>query len=326
MVYLTPLIVPVLNNFEGFTRLITSVVGNAIFPIVIPNYESYNSVAGSWNKGLKIASDAGDSVAIIANDDTVLEEGSLDKLIATMIDTNSIFAFPKDAGSAFAFFAVDIQKMQNLGGFDERFSPAYFEDNDALYRAKLAGLNYVFCNEVVVTHEGSATQFRNPQNPVVSHERFRELQELYIAKWGGLPGSEVYITPFNVDDFEFGINSEFVRQRVSNLNAPEVLKEYVRGLLRDVMNDKVPRPDIFIEFNEVTIAWADSKIGYLETAVGSRVPSFVYHKPPNKYQEVSMFSTTADEWIDGDKVETGCPPEAITEYIKSALVEAYKNA
>lgn len=174
-----------------------SLRNESVQPIVIDNYRKNWSVAGSWNAGIEEAKKNGHKHCIIANDDTILEQGTL-TVLTDALDKNTIFAFPQDRGSAFAFFAVNINLMQKLGGFDESFAPAYFEDNDAYYRSKLAGYTSKFLDNVLVHHEVSQTQNHDPNNPVVPSHQFLFLQEYYIQKWGGLPGSETYLTPFNV--------------------------------------------------------------------------------------------------------------------------------
>lgn len=81
--------------------------------------------------------------------------------------------------------------------FDESFYPAYFEDRDYLYRMKLANLNLLshsflnpskFINSATISPDGG--------DPFIN-KHFTELQNLYIQKWGGLPGSESFTNPFN---------------------------------------------------------------------------------------------------------------------------------
>lgn len=192
---IVPIVIPVLKNYEGFTHLMKSLKLQPIAPVVIPNYLINLSVAESWNVGMKDCWFEGYDKCIIANDDTTLISGSVLDLIDGL-DKHTVFTFPKENESAFAFFGVNIKLMQKLGWFDTEFSPAYFEDNDAFYRAQLAGMKHKFIDSVQVFHKGSQTQFAPGEKQVVSHERFRELQYRYIQKWGGLPGEETYTVPF----------------------------------------------------------------------------------------------------------------------------------
>lgn len=190
---MTPLIVPVLNNFEGFTRLVAS-IDEPIEPIVIKNYIYEYSVAKSWNLGMRRAAAKGYDYAVIANDDTTLDKGKMSMLV-DRLNSKTIFSFPRKNGSAFAFFAVNIPLMQKLGGFDENFYPAYFEDNDAYYRSQLAGYSSEWVDSVEIFHKGSQTQF-GVDGQIVSHDRFDQLRDLYVSKWGGIPGNETFTRPF----------------------------------------------------------------------------------------------------------------------------------
>ena len=320
MAYLIPLIVPVLNNFEGFTRLVQSLGNEMIMPIVIPNYEVHNSVASSWNKGMSIALEKGFNHAIIANDDTRLVEGSLSTLIHETAH-GKIFAFPRDIGSSFAFFAVNIKMMKNLGEFDERFSPAYFEDNDAIYRAKLAKLDYSFSNDVLVEHEGSATQFKNPQNPVVSHEMFRGLQDTYVQKWGGLPGSETYTTPFNAPDFEFGLESEAVRQQIKNCFVSEAVKDATLKTLKDVLTNTAHSLIILDEYNEIDVSIPQSGGGYIDLSIGVDGINYLGYNDNGGREHIMV--NNGSEWVNGERCLHGHSRQEILEKTRELVREKF---
>jgi len=85
--------------------------------------------------------------------------------------------------------------------FDESFYPAYFEDRDYFYRMKLENLKLVshsFLNPSKFIN--SATISSNGGDPSIN-KHFIELQNLYMQKWGGLPGSEFFTNPFNENSF-----------------------------------------------------------------------------------------------------------------------------
>jgi GT2 family glycosyltransferase len=57
-----------------------------------------------------------------------------------------------------AAFLVRRDVIEGTGGFDERFSPAYFEETDLCVRARRLGYEIVFTPDVeIVHHEGSST-------------------------------------------------------------------------------------------------------------------------------------------------------------------------
>jgi GT2 family glycosyltransferase len=53
------------------------------------------------------------------------------------------------------FFCVALRKTdyERLGGLDERFGPGYYEDTDFSIRAKRAGLNMIFTEDVFIYHK-----------------------------------------------------------------------------------------------------------------------------------------------------------------------------
>lgn len=181
---LVTLVIPVINNFEGLAELLNS-VRYPIYPIIIDNWRHNRGVSWAWNYGIDNA--ITDKV-IISNDDIIFHENTIERLIEAA-DTYSIFG----SSSGYACFIVNKDTF-NLR-FDEAFFPAYFEDNDMEYRAKLAGLKISTLNkDVAVTHKGSVSQFKGN---LVPSQRFEELRAYYIKKWGGEPGYEKYTTPFN---------------------------------------------------------------------------------------------------------------------------------
>lgn len=102
----------------------------------------------------------------------------------------------------FSAFAVNRLCWERVGEFDELFAPAYFEDNDYHYRMKLAGLLAIVCPPAMFYHYGSRTQneAREDGKPIVTGTLFEMARNRYVGKWGGVPGSEAFQTPFNNKD------------------------------------------------------------------------------------------------------------------------------
>jgi len=81
--------------------------------------------------------------------------------------------------------------------FDESFYPAYFEDRDYFYRLKLNQgriLEHSFLNPNKFINSGTIS--KDGGDPSIN-KNFYDLQNLYMRKWGGPPGSEFYTNPFN---------------------------------------------------------------------------------------------------------------------------------
>ena len=204
------LIVPVLHNFEGFTRLMES-VDLPVMPYVIDNYEINRGVAAAWNEGLRSAMNC--EYAFIVNDDVTMYRDSMSKMIGDMQLHNADlvsaiggdgltggFHEIVDNGSPdFSCFVVKPKQfVEKFGFFDEKFYPAYFEDNDMRYRIKLAGGKQGVSLGARMKHGVSVTQNWNGER-VVSHEQFDKNKAYYVSKWGGEPGKETVTEPFGAE-------------------------------------------------------------------------------------------------------------------------------
>jgi len=204
------LCVPVLVNFEGFAKLMQS-VDRTVRPYVIPNWGDNLGVSGGWNEGLRAAIRDKQDYLFIMNDDIVMQPLAMQRMMWGIGDGHDLVtAFNtrdedySHLGSTqyiespdYSCFVVDpLQFVMKFGYFDENFTPAYFEDNDMNYRIKLAGGSDRKCTSAPMYHAGSVTQNWGGV-PHVSSEMFEDNREYYRQKWGGVPGEEKFITPFN---------------------------------------------------------------------------------------------------------------------------------
>lgn len=147
-------------------------------------------VAASWNLGLKATPDA--PWWFICGFDMTFAPGDLERFADEMdVRTGPRIGILED----FSAFAISRECLELVGYFDENFHPAYFEDNDYGWRAKLAHVE-LFRVEHGSKHVGSATIYGNPDYMAQNHETFRANRDYYIAKWGGLPGQENWTSPF----------------------------------------------------------------------------------------------------------------------------------
>ncbi len=147
-------------------------------------------VAGSWNMICISAFRKGYTHVMILNDDVIY--GQHAEKVEEFIKANPADLY--HAKSHFCVFVIDRWTYAEVGPFDDKFWPAYFEDNDYVYRCKLAG-------KTVMPHEFFEPEvFRNSQtiakNPDLN-KNFNHNRERYIAKWGGIPTEEKYTLPFN---------------------------------------------------------------------------------------------------------------------------------
>jgi len=159
--------------------------------------ENNVGVAASWNQLCK-AIFKEHEYALILNDDIYfgrqewainsffdwleLNCGIEDKIGIKNVITPNFFVGPKD----WCAFVISKKCYEQVGEFDERFFPAYYEDNDYAMRMKIMGkkLELVPFLEPLV--------FRVSETMKKDSEiKGEESKKKYIEKWGGLPGEEM---------------------------------------------------------------------------------------------------------------------------------------
>lgn len=199
------------------------------------------SLAATWNHALKFCWEAGADQALVINNDvriapwtyalllevqrntgahlvsavsvtqpqyeTYLELG----LDAARLALGTLSESRKDGvrpegysygGPDFSCFLMTREGHQKYQ-FDEEFIPAYHEDNDFHRRMTLNGEgDRIFGVNLPFWHVGSATLKENAYLQVSWAERFRQCQAYYREKWGGLPGEEQYLRPFNQEPLQ----------------------------------------------------------------------------------------------------------------------------
>lgn len=102
---------------------------------------------------------------------------------------------PAFGGPDFSCFLIRRECHQRVR-FDERFRPAYHEDNDYTRRLWLAGFGPRIAGlPLPYWHLGSATINRTPEVAAAFASKFAACQQRYIEKWGGLPHQETKLTP-----------------------------------------------------------------------------------------------------------------------------------
>lgn len=161
--------------------------------------QSYNiGVAKSWNT---FFANYPDDYVINANDDVMVDPYTIERIVDTAERNPQQIFFSGDgeSGNAFSLFLLTRRGYDLIGAFDEKFYPAYFEDNDYARRMFLKGYNIVPVKGATYRHIGSSTIKRyTPQEWEMHHNAHRANERYYIAKWGGMPHNEYYDTPFNM--------------------------------------------------------------------------------------------------------------------------------
>lgn len=171
-------------------------------------------VGPAWNQACAFAYGNGATHTLICNNDirlrpdtyrhlltprgglvTPINTGSWDSAQAGSIDVS--FNHWRKGGPDFSCFLIKDWFYYGIGTFPEVYWPAYFEDNETHWLARCAGLNdMIFSTGVPYYHIGSQTLKANPELAKLNSERFEKNRQLYIDRWGGLPGHERFTTPY----------------------------------------------------------------------------------------------------------------------------------
>lgn len=149
-------------------------------------------VAASWNSILKAFPD---DLVILSGDDIVVELDTIEKMVRAAELSKSLFIIAKGA-SSWAFFLQKPELARKIGYYDEKFWPAYYEDNDYHRRMLLAGEDYEMAEGAVVSHDISSTLNSLPPEEKKKFEAEIDKNSRYYGiKWGGPPGHERLTEP-----------------------------------------------------------------------------------------------------------------------------------
>ena len=139
-------------------------------------------VAAAWNLGVKCLPEV--PWWLFCSDDVVWPEGSLGQL-ASVSGTEWVSL----CGGSWAAFTVGASVVDHVGLFDERFYPAYFEDDDYRWRCERAGVD-VRHESVTRLHEPARTLhtpgagFDRSRSLAANESLFREKRSTGDAGWG----------------------------------------------------------------------------------------------------------------------------------------------
>lgn len=129
------------------------------------------------------------SNALILNDDIYL--GKKENDIEGLLKKKSDFYLGKLSWCA---FIMPKKTYNEVGRFDDKFYPAYYEDADYTYRLKLAKKNINSTAALIpFLYKESQTLEKAPE--IISGSIANK--KLYIEKWGGEPKQEKFTKPYN---------------------------------------------------------------------------------------------------------------------------------
>lgn len=173
------------------------------------NYGFNRGCSACWNDSI-IRASRGQLKPLIVNDDVWFSPGDIEQILEVAINSQEAFmvscaghhvGFGHPVPShGYSCFMLNEVAIHQIGAFDENIRPAYLEDSDYSYRAKLLGLNEANAPKTMVYHVGSAA-IKSDANLAIANALTHQRNFIYYRqKWGGINGEEVYDKPFNASE------------------------------------------------------------------------------------------------------------------------------
>lgn len=137
---------------------------------------------------------------IVAGDDTVISTRTIKAFVNAAFDHPEAIIIGHDhpSQSLAVMMLARPKEWLEMGGFDECFYPAYFEDNDARRRLELAGKPIATIKAPDWHHDNSSSLHGGSVMYQRNHwGSFYRNQLYYQLKWGGPPDAELFMEPFN---------------------------------------------------------------------------------------------------------------------------------
>ena len=202
---------------------------------------------------------------LLLNNDTVVTEGWLDRLIKAIESdekigivgpvSNEVSGVQKDKNAVYknmaemnlyaeevgnqnigevvpfprvAFLCTLIKKdlIDKIGGLDERFTPGNYEDDDFCLRAQLSGFKTVIAKDVFIHHYGSVSFKKDGDKKYA--ERLQVNRKKFVDKWNADP-DEIWLKNknFNTDrEIYYPVNKSFFIQYFERAKLHIREKEY----------------------------------------------------------------------------------------------------
>lgn len=211
--------IPCINNLQGLKTLVKQIhqqvsIESEVFMVansfhvediaadlfrqrLISHYfvpQTHNlGVAGSWNWLAQRAFDIeGYQRIVLINDDvTFTAPDALGQLMATSLLNPDMLLLTV---GGFSCFVLPKVVWDRVGEFDEEFFPAYFEDQDYVYRCKLKKMDIQRLYDLdSIQHFGQTSTLIDPE---LGKDR-EKCRLRYQKKYGGDPGEEKFVLPFN---------------------------------------------------------------------------------------------------------------------------------
>jgi hypothetical protein len=205
-----PVFIPVVNRVDLLEKAIASVPNNSLTePIVLNNTGGDLDIhckgitpsvpltaSQTLNLMQKIAKMAQSPFYFFMHNDAEAEPGTVERLYEMAYRKHSQRA---KWGVIFTFYdtlaAYNTEAFDAVGKWDTNL-PQYYTDNDMYRRLKIAGYELAESG-LTVKHVGSQTINSDPLRKRINDITFPIYTRYYAEKWGGPPGNETFLRPWN---------------------------------------------------------------------------------------------------------------------------------
>lgn len=237
-----------LNDFYRKTYN-TNIIDNGDQGIIAPNITVTRlpkniGVAAAWNLGVKQADSIGATHVALINDD--IELGFTYEYLLQHLEPYNLDTTVVTSQEHWSFVVTSIKLIKELGYFDEKYFPAYYEDTDFKARLALHGYKHVALSKL------NAKVFRNSQTIAKDpqlNKNFKMNKDRFFSKF---PKGQV---PTIVESILYNGEADLLIERLNYTN------QYVNrwfitewdytfqgeekglSLFSDLMSEKIP-PDI----------------------------------------------------------------------------------
>jgi len=141
-----------------------------------------------------------------ASVDIMFGPGDLAAIVAEMTDVDWPQLVTGDRHDTrllrFAYGALNAECVDAVGLMDDGFYPIYFDDDDYERRCRLGDVEWVTYNGNIRHGEngdvGSVTIKSDDEHRRANSRTFPLNAARYVEKWGGMPGSETFTTPYGL--------------------------------------------------------------------------------------------------------------------------------
>lgn len=145
-------------------------------------------VAAAWNVAMRWASTHGFRFVALVSQSYEVDGGT--EALAAALEEHGDWRGLLNSTVGFHGCVWSVRLWEEVGGFDERFWPAYYEDTDWLRRLSLAGLHTAENPMRRAEVPGRCPHALAFRAGVMTEKDYSRCGALYVEKWGGPPGAE----------------------------------------------------------------------------------------------------------------------------------------